>query len=54
MQIQRRQFTGGIIGTATAWPIAARAQPDRLRRIGQVRAGNPELNTHWCPLSNID
>src|SRR5215831_15157284 len=37
--IRRREFIAGI-GGAAAWPLAARAQGDRVRRIGVLLAGD--------------
>lgn len=43
--MRRRDFIKAIVGSAVAWPIAARAQVDRKRRIGVILAyaeDNPE------------
>ena len=31
--MRRRQFIAGL-GSAAAWPVVARVQPDRMRRVG--------------------
>jgi putative ABC transport system substrate-binding protein len=39
--MRRRDFIKIIAGTAASWPLTARAQPDRVRRVG-VLMGYPE------------
>ena len=39
--MRRRTFLG-VLGGATAWPFAGRAQPGRLPRVGLLMLGNPD------------
>ena len=45
--MRRREFIVGL-GSAAAWPMAARAQGERVRRIG-VLAGGDENDPAWKP-----
>jgi putative ABC transport system substrate-binding protein len=38
--MRRRKFVG-LLGGAIAWPIAASAQQDRVKRVGVLEGGNP-------------
>src|SRR5215471_732635 len=40
--MRRRDFITGIVGSAVAWPFAARAQQPKLPRLGILIPANPE------------
>ena len=44
--MRRRDFIRGIVGSAGAWPLAARAQP-AMPVIEFIRDGSAESNARW-------
>ena len=40
--MRRRDFIKAVAGSAASWPLAARAQPKRMRRIGVLLFARPD------------
>ena len=47
--MRRREFITLVGGTAVAWPLAARAQTKRMRRIGVLTFRKNSLMTYVAP-----
>jgi putative tryptophan/tyrosine transport system substrate-binding protein len=47
MAVRRRAFVKAIIGSATGWPLAARAQPEKLPIIGFLGPLSLSAETKW-------
>jgi putative tryptophan/tyrosine transport system substrate-binding protein len=45
--MRRRDFIRAIVGSATAWPIAARAQPAKQPTIGLLGANTAATQSQW-------
>jgi len=47
--MRRRDFIKGIVGSATSWPLAARAQqPSRLPTVGYMGSATPATQGKWA------
>ncbi len=45
--MRRRDFVGAIVGSAAAWPLAARAQPGKVPTVGFLGAGTVTSWSLW-------
>jgi hypothetical protein len=45
--MRRRDFIKVIAGSAAAWPLAARAQQERVRRLGFLGAATSAVGGPW-------